>query len=81
MVLRSLNEPNLEAFWTGIRSNFKLYRLTVEAIKGVDHLLKVGGPVTAKNAWISDFVDSAGRSKCRPISSRLTITPRMPSER
>ena len=58
------NEPNLEAFWTGTQQEyFKLYRLTVEAIKGVDHLLKVGGPVTAKNAWISDFVEFCRQNK------------------
>ena len=52
------NEPNLEAFWTGTQAEyFKLYKHTVEAIKGVDDELKVGGPATAKNAWLSDFVE------------------------
>ncbi len=51
------NEPNLEAFWTGKQEDyFKLYHHTVEAIKGVDPSLKVGGPVTAMNAWVEDFV-------------------------
>ncbi|RVA81913.1 beta-xylosidase, partial [Mesorhizobium sp. M7A.F.Ca.US.006.04.2.1] len=36
---------------------FELYRYTVEAIKGVDKLLRVGGPATADNAWIGDFLD------------------------
>jgi xylan 1,4-beta-xylosidase len=58
------NEPNLQAFWTGTQQEyFKLYRLTVEAVKGVDHLLKVGGPVSAKNAWISDFVEFCLQNK------------------
>ena len=76
------NEPNLKAFWTGTQQEyFKLYRLTVEAVKGVDHLLKVGGPVTAKNAWISEFLEFCRRTKCRPISSPLIIIPPTPSER
>ena len=51
------NEPNLTAFGTGNQTDyFKLYRYTVEAIKGVDNLLKVGGPATAANAWIDDFL-------------------------
>jgi xylan 1,4-beta-xylosidase len=51
------NEPNLTAFGTGQQSDyFELYRYTVEAIKGVDTMLKVGGPATAANAWIDDFL-------------------------
>ncbi|MDQ6644066.1 MAG: beta-xylosidase [Chloroflexota bacterium] len=51
------NEPNLDAFWTGTQDDyFRLYRYTVEAVKRVDPALRVGGPVTAKNAWIEDFV-------------------------
>lgn len=52
------NEPNLTAFGSGKQSDyFELYRYTVEAIKGVDKMLKVGGPATAANAWIDDFLD------------------------
>jgi xylan 1,4-beta-xylosidase len=52
------NEPNLTAFGTGKQSDyFLLYRYTVDAIKSVDHSLRVGGPATADNAWISDFLD------------------------
>jgi xylan 1,4-beta-xylosidase len=51
------NEPNLTAFGNGTQSAyFELYRYTVEAIKGVDKMLKVGGPATAANAWIDDFL-------------------------
>ena len=50
------NEPNLTAFGSGKQSDyFELYRYTAEAIKGVDKMLKVGGPATAANAWIDDF--------------------------
>ncbi|UCI22667.1 beta-xylosidase (plasmid) [Mesorhizobium sp. B2-1-8] len=52
------NEPNLAAFGSGKQSDyFELYRYTVEAIKGVDKMLKVGGPATADNAWIEDFLN------------------------
>ena len=52
------NEPNLAAFWTGTRDDyFKLYRYTVEAIKQVDDQLRVGGPATANDQWITEFLD------------------------
>ena len=51
------NEPNLKNFWTGSQSDyFRLYQHTVEAIKAVDERLKVGGPATANNAWVADFL-------------------------
>src|SRR5215216_3849466 len=56
------NEPNLKQFWTGTQEDyFKLYRYTAEAIKNVDASLKVGGPATAKNEWIEEFLDFCGR--------------------
>jgi xylan 1,4-beta-xylosidase len=52
------NEPNLRAFWTGSRKDyFKLYRTTVGAIKAVDRSLRVGGPATARDGWIDEFID------------------------
>ena len=52
------NEPNLKAFWTGTQADyFKLYRCTVQAIKEVDDRLQVGGPATAKDEWITEFLD------------------------
>ena len=51
------NEPNLEVFWTGGKqSYFTLYQTTAEAIKRVDTRLQVGGPATAQNAWIDEFL-------------------------
>jgi len=51
------NEPNLTTFGSGKQSEyFELYRYIAEAIKGVDRLLKVGGPATAENAWVDDFL-------------------------
>jgi xylan 1,4-beta-xylosidase len=51
------NEPNLTAFGNGKQSDyFEFYRHTVMAIKSVDASLRVGGPATATNAWIADFL-------------------------
>jgi xylan 1,4-beta-xylosidase len=51
------NEPNLKAFWTGTQADyFKLYRYTAAAIKAVDASLRVGGPSSAKNEWIEEFI-------------------------
>lgn len=56
------NEPNLKAFWTGTQKDyFKLYRYTANAIKGVDGQLQVGGPSTAANEWIEEFLDYCER--------------------
>jgi xylan 1,4-beta-xylosidase len=52
------NEPNLKAFWTGTQKDyFKLYRLTADTIKKVHRSLKVGGPATARDGWIAEFVE------------------------
>ena len=51
------NEPNLTAFGDGRQNSyFELYRYTAKAIKEVDSALKVGGPATAANAWVDDFI-------------------------
>jgi len=51
------NEPNIAAFWTGGQAAyFQLYETTVNAIKGVDKRLRVGGPATADNGWIDEFL-------------------------
>ena len=56
------NEANLKEFWAGTRDDyFKLYRHTVDAIKEVDSALRVGGPATAKNEWIEEFLDFCER--------------------
>jgi xylan 1,4-beta-xylosidase len=58
------NEPNLDAFGSGKQDEyFKLYRYTVEAIKSVDDELKVGGPATAANAWIDEFIGYCTENK------------------
>ena len=51
------NEPNLPSFWTGSREDyFRLFETTWKALKHVHPGLTVGGPVTAQNAWIDEFV-------------------------
>jgi xylan 1,4-beta-xylosidase len=58
------NEPNLDAFGGGKQGDyFKLYRYTAEAIKSIDGELKVGGPATAANAWIDDFIGFCTKSQ------------------
>ena len=58
------NEPNLDAFGSGRQDEyFMLYRYTVEAIKSVDRVLKGGGPATAANAWIDDFIGFCTKSQ------------------
>lgn len=58
------NEPNLHHFWTGAQQDyFRLYRFTVDAIKGVDGQLRVGGPATAQDAWIPEFLDFCERHR------------------
>jgi xylan 1,4-beta-xylosidase len=52
------NEPNLKAFWTGsMRDYFTLYQVTARAIKKVHRSLRVGGPATARDGWIDEFVE------------------------
>jgi xylan 1,4-beta-xylosidase len=58
------NEPNLRSFWAGTQQDyFELYRHTVQALKGVDAQLRVGGPSTAANAWVPEFLDFCEKNK------------------
>jgi xylan 1,4-beta-xylosidase len=58
------NEPNLAAFWAGTQEEyFDLYRHAALALKGVDAGLQVGGPATAANAWVGEFLDFCQREK------------------
>ena len=51
------NEPNLDAFWKGSQADyFKLYQYTANAIKGVDAQIRVGGPATADDEWVPEFL-------------------------
>ncbi len=52
------NEPNLKGgFWTGDQQDyFKLYAASAAAVKSVSPQYRVGGPATAGNGWITDFI-------------------------
>ena len=51
------NEPNLDAFWKGKQADyFKLYQCTANAIKDVDAQIRVGGPATADDEWVPEFL-------------------------
>lgn len=61
------NEPNMPSFWTGSREDyFRLYETTWKALKHVHRGLRVGGPVTAKNAWIGEFLDYCSKAQVPP---------------
>lgn len=50
------NEPNIP-FWDGTQAEyFELYRRAAIAIKRVDPKLRVGGPATARGAWVADLL-------------------------
>jgi xylan 1,4-beta-xylosidase len=58
------NEPNWKDFWTGTRQEyFELYRHSVAALKAVDGSLRVGGPATAKEEWLEEFLDFCERNR------------------
>ena len=50
------NEPNIP-FWEGTKEEyFQLYRVAALAIKKADGRLRVGGPATARAAWVGDLL-------------------------
>lgn len=62
------NEPNLRGFWHGTKSQyFRLYEVTVQAVKAVHKELKVGGPAT------SNFVpDERFDTETEDVSKQMT---------
>lgn len=53
------NEPNLDQFFASpdkMTDYFKIYDYAAFAVKSVDPEYKVGGPATADNAWVSEFI-------------------------
>ena len=61
------NEPNMKSFWTGsMEDYFRLFETTHKALKHVHPGLQVGGPVTAKNAWIDEFLDYCAKAGVPP---------------
>ncbi|MGH7639217.1 MAG: GH39 family glycosyl hydrolase [Gemmatimonadaceae bacterium] len=58
------NEPNLRAFWRGTRDQYwRLYGATARALKTVHPDIPVGGPATAQNAWIEEFLEMSEREE------------------
>jgi xylan 1,4-beta-xylosidase len=52
------NEPNLDGFWAADqKAYFHLYTVSANAIKSVSPSFKVGGPATAGNAWVPEFIN------------------------
>ncbi|MGH8233428.1 MAG: GH39 family glycosyl hydrolase [Rhodanobacteraceae bacterium] len=61
------NEPNMDSFWTGSKQDyFGLFETTWKALKHVHPELTVGGPVTAQNAWIDEFVEYCEKAAVPP---------------
>jgi len=61
------NEPNLRAFWTGGQAAyFDLYQASWNPVKAISPRLQVGGPATAANAWLPEFVAWSERNACPP---------------
>jgi xylan 1,4-beta-xylosidase len=61
------NEPNMPSFWTGSQQDyFRLFETTYKALKHVHPKLTVGGPVTAQNAWIGEFLDYCEKANVSP---------------
>jgi xylan 1,4-beta-xylosidase len=52
------NEANLTFFWTGTEKDyFDFYKQSAVALKSVDQSLRIGGPATARAAWVGDLLD------------------------
>jgi xylan 1,4-beta-xylosidase len=50
------NEPNID-FWTGSQSDYwKLYDVSAGALKAVSPRLRIGGPVSARAAWVAEMI-------------------------
>ena len=50
------NEPNID-FWAGSQGDYwKLYDVSAAALKAVSPRLRVGGPVSARAAWIAEMI-------------------------
>lgn len=74
------NEPDIP-YWAGTQAEyFKLYDVAASAIKEIDASLRVGGPATARTAWMADFCHHVARpsadfdlpgSRCDFISTHL----------
>ncbi|HQU85936.1 MAG TPA: hypothetical protein PKY59_22610, partial [Pyrinomonadaceae bacterium] len=57
------NEPNLDIFFSGTQAEyFKLYDVSVKAVKSVSKNYRVGGPATAGRGWITETIDFTAKN-------------------
>jgi xylan 1,4-beta-xylosidase len=57
------NEANLEVFWSGTPEEYLLlYDVTADAVRSVDHRLRVGGPASAAAGWVEELLAHTERS-------------------
>ena len=61
------NEPNLEAFWkdADMEEYFKLYEVSVKAVKSVDSRIRVGGPAICgvdDERWLRCFLEFCSKN-------------------
>ena len=72
------NEPNNSMFWQGTQKEyFTLYETTAKTIKSIDERFKVGGPATACNMWIPEFIE---RCKSKQIPLDFITTHHYPTD-
>jgi len=58
------NEPDLGGFFSGTQQEyFKLYQYTANAVKSVSPEYRVGGPATARSAWVKPFLNFCNDNK------------------
>ena len=77
------NEPDLKTpFFDGTQEEyFRLYEITVRAIKEVDDKLKVGGPATSNSKWVAAFVQHCKEHSLPVDLSQRTSMRGTPSAR
>jgi xylan 1,4-beta-xylosidase len=73
------NEPNIRGFWRGTRDQYwRLYTTTALTLKAIHPDMSVGGPATAQNAWIGEFLEFSER---RDVPVDFVSTHHYPTDR
>jgi xylan 1,4-beta-xylosidase len=72
------NEPNLRSFWRGTREQYlHLYSVSARSLKKAHPDIPVGGPASAKNEWIDEFLDFCER---RDVPADFVSTHHYPND-
>ena len=72
------NEPNLKSFWRGTREQYlNLYSVTARTLRKVNPDMMVGGPASADNSWIEEFIDFCER---RDVPADFVSTHHYPND-